>query len=300
MSKNVVCFGEVLWDVLPTGEKIGGAPLNVALRLNSLNVDSTIISKVGNDQYGERLIEYLSENGQNHIIQRDKEHETGVVDVKIDQAGNASYTIKFPAAWDHIDYTQTLKKKVSNADYFIYGSLVNRNDASRGTLFKLLEVANYKVLDVNLRKTHYNLDTLIDLMSFADFIKLNREELEEVCNYLEEGKASSVTEMLKLVSDHTQIDHICVTQGACGVTLFHKGEFYHNSGFLVKVKDTVGAGDSFLAGYIAQLIEGKRPNMALDFACALAGLVASKSGANSAIAEEEINTLLWVDSFKHK
>ena len=296
MSKNVVCFGEVLWDVLPTGEKIGGAPLNVALRLNSLNVDSTIISKVGNDQYGERLIEYLSENGQNHIIQRDEEYETGAVDVKIDQAGNASYTIKFPAAWDHIEYTQNLKKKVSHADYFVYGSLVNRNEASRNTLFKLLEVANYKVLDINLRKPHYNMDTLIDLMSFADFIKLNKEELEEVCNYINESEITSVTEMLKLLSTHTKTNHICVTQGACGVTLFHEGDFYDNTGFLVKVKDTVGAGDSFLAGYISQLILDKRPNMALDFACALAGLVASKAGANSTVTQEEINDLLWVDS----
>lgn len=293
MLNNVVCFGEVLWDVLPTGEKIGGAPLNVALRLNSLNVDSTIISKVGNDQYGERLIEYLSDNGQNHIIQKDDKFETGVVDVDINEAGNASYNIKFPAAWDYIGFTQPVKKKVSEADYFIYGSLVNRNEASRKTLFKLLEVANYKVLDVNLRKPHYDMPTLVELMSFADFIKLNREELQEVCNYLEEGKAGSVTEMLKLVSNHTQTDHICVTQGACGVTLFNKGEFYHNTGFLVKVKDTVGAGDSFLAGYISQLIEGKRPNMALDFACALAGVVASKAGANSAVFQEEINDLLW-------
>ena len=293
MSKNVVCFGEVLWDVLPTGAKIGGAPLNVALRLNSLGVDSTIISKVGNDQYGERLIEYLSENGQNHIIQKDAEFETGIVDVSIDDAGNASYNIKFPAAWDYIEYTQALKKKVSEANYFIYGSLVNRNEASKKTLFRLLENANYKVLDVNLRKPHYDMTTLVDLMSYADFIKLNREELEEVCNYLEEDKTTSVTEMLKLVSKHTQTDHICVTQGSCGVTLFYKGQFYHNTGFLVSVKDTVGAGDSFLAGYISQLIEGKRPNMALDFASALAGLVASKAGANSTVYQEEINDLLW-------
>lgn len=293
MSKSVVCFGEVLWDLLPTGEKIGGAPLNVALRLNSLKVDSTIISKVGNDQYGKRLIEFLSENGQNHIIQEDKEYETGVVNVDIDVNGNASYDIKFPAAWDFIESTQALKKKVSDADYFIYGSLVNRNEVSRKTLFELLEKANYKVLDVNLRKPHYDMATLVDLMSYADFIKLNRDELEEVCNYLEVDKTTSVTEMLKLISEHTQTNHICVTQGACGVTLLHHGEFYHNTGFLVSVKDTVGAGDSFLAGYISQLIEGKRPNMALDFASALAGLVASKAGANSTVYQEEINDLLW-------
>ncbi|WP_026913707.1 carbohydrate kinase family protein [Christiangramia portivictoriae] len=290
---SVICFGEVLWDVLPKGEKIGGAPLNVALRLNSLNVNSTIISKVGNDQYGERLIEYLSENGQNHIIQKDKEHETGIVDVQIDRAGNASYTIKFPSAWDYIEYTPNLKNKVSRADYFIYGSLVNRNKESRTTLFKLLEVANYKVLDVNLRKPHYDMATLVDLMSYADFIKLNRDELEEVCSYLKGDTTTSVTEMLRLISEYTQTDHICVTQGACGVTLYHNGEFYHNTGFLVKVKDTVGAGDSFLAGYVSQLIQGKRPNMALDFACALAGLVASKAGANSLVSHEEINDLLW-------
>lgn len=290
---SVICFGEVLWDVLPTEENIGGAPLNVALRLNSLNVNSTIISKIGNDQYGERLIEHLSENGQNHIIQRDKKHETGVVDVQIDRAGNASYTIKFPSAWDHIEYTPNLKKKVSKANYFVYGSLVNRNEASRKTLFKLLEVANYKVLDVNLRKPHYDMATVVNLMSYADFIKLNRDELEEVCNYLKGDTTTSVTEMLKLISEHTDTNHICVTQGACGVTLFHDGDFYHNTGFLVKVKDTVGAGDSFLAGYISQLIQGKRPNMALDFACALAGLVASKAGANSTVFQEEINDLLW-------
>lgn len=293
MPKNVVCFGEVLWDVLPTGEKIGGAPLNVALRLTSLKVDSTIISKVGNDQHGERLIEYLSENGQNHILQKDENFETGVVDINLDDTGNAFYNINFPAAWDYIEITRALKKRVSEADYFIYGSLVNRNKTSRETLFKLLEGANYKVLDVNLRSPYYDMATITDLMSYADFIKLNREELEEVCNYLEVGKTTSITKMLKLVSEHTQTDHICVTKGACGVTLFYKGEFYHNTGFLVKVKDTVGAGDSFLAGYISQLIKGKRPNSALDFACALAGMVASKAGANSKVTQEEINYLLW-------
>ena len=293
MSKNVVCFGEVLWDLLPTGEKIGGAPLNVALRLNSLKVDSTIISKVGNDQYGEKLVKFLSENGQSYIIQEDKNYETGVVNVDVDTNGNASYDIRFPASWDFIEPTQVLKKKVSDADYFIYGSLVNRNEVSRKTLFELLEAANYKVLDVNLRKPHYDMATLVDLMSYADFIKLNRDELEEVCNYLKGDSATSVTDMLKLVSEHTQTVHICVTLGACGVTLFYDGKFYHNTGFLVKVKDTVGAGDSFLAGYISQLIQGKRPNLALDFACALAGLVASKAGANSIVSQEEINDLLW-------
>ena len=290
---SVVCFGEVLWDSFPNGERIGGAPLNVALRLNSLKVDSTIVSKVGDDLYGERLMAFLSENGQNHIIQKDKQLETGIVNVQIDNSGNASYDIKFPAAWDYIEFTPALKNKVAEADYFIYGSLVNRNETSRKTLFKFLEVANYKVLDVNLREPHYDMETLIELMSFADFIKLNREELEKVCNYLDDGLATSITEMLRLVAKRTQTNHICVTQGACGVTLFHDRNFYHNTGFLIKVLDTVGAGDSFLAGYISQLIEGRKPNMALDFACALAGLVASKSGANSIVTQLEINDLLW-------
>ncbi|MCM4155470.1 carbohydrate kinase [Gramella sp. AN32] len=294
MSKKVVCFGEVLWDLLPSGKEIGGAPLNVALRLNSLNISTTIISRVGNDEHGRKLVEYLESKGLNSLIQEDSIYNTGLVDVKINDSGNASYEIQYPAAWDHIEYENSAIKTVSSADVFIYGSLACRNEKSASTLFKLLKKAKYKVFDLNLRKPYYKVEILLKLMEEADLIKVNEEELNEICELLGERQLS-IAENMKFLSRKTNTGHLCVTRGACGVILLHKDNFYHNTGHYIKVKDSIGAGDSFLAGYISNLIKGQEPNIALDYACAIGSIVATKKGANSEVTMEEVNTLMWHD-----
>ena len=291
MSK-IVCFGEVLFDVFPTHEKIGGAPLNVANRLSAFQHKVSMISAVGNDDYGHRIITYLKKHQiDTSCIQLLETFETGKVKVALDQNGSASYTIKHPSAWDHISMTETSVTQVQNADAFVFGSLVARDATSRHTLYELLEVANYKVFDLNLRPPHYDSTVLKQLMKKADFIKCNDEELFEVCKTMGLDNPSLV-ENVSFLANQTHTNHLCVTRGKDGALLWYEGKLYENKGYPVEVKDTVGAGDSFLGALISELLIHQDPEKALDFASAIGALVAKSEGANPVLKTSDIETMM--------
>lgn len=291
---NVVCFGEVLWDVFPTHKKIGGAPLNVALRMNSIGVASTIISKIGNDENGKDIIKYIEDhNMSSSLIQVDSDYMSGVVHVMINEKGNASYDIHYPSAWDKIVVNSAVEKQVSEADAFVFGSLICRDEISRASLFSLLKKAKYKVLDANLRAPYYTTEVLIELMFKADFIKLNDEELYEISQKLE-SPYNSFEQNIKFIAEKTNTKQICVTKGAFGAVLYYNEKFYYNSGYFVKVVDTVGAGDSFLATLIVRLLKEKSPQKSLNYACAIGALVAGQEGANPKISDKEIKKFMMV------
>jgi fructokinase len=162
---SAVCFGEVLWDVFPTHKKIGGAPLNVALRMNSLGVATTIISRIGKDEDGNDILSFLKDqNVSSDSIQVGEEYKTGVVNVMINEKGNASYDILYPSSWDKITLTNEMIEKVSESDVFIFGSLICRDEISRSTLYSLLDKAKYKVFDANLRAPYFTSDVINELM----------------------------------------------------------------------------------------------------------------------------------------
>jgi len=282
------CFGEVLWDVFPDHEKIGGAPLNVALRLKSFKNEVAIISSVGKDNLGEKLIDYLNENSlETKFIQIDEMLQTGKVSVTLDSNGSASYEIKQPVAWDTIQLNNKLIELVTKSNVFVFGSLVCRNIVSKQTLFELLKVANFKVFDVNLREPFYTFQLLNELMQKADFIKFNDEELELICHELNSGYAT-IEENMSFISEKFKASHICVTRGSKGAVLLVNEQFYFNEGYKIKVKDTVGAGDSFLASLIHKLMDNCEPQDSLNYACAVGSLVASSKGANPKLSESDI------------
>lgn len=287
MSK-IVCFGEVLWDVFQTHKKIGGAPLNVACRLKSFNHEVIMISATGTDKNGIKLVDYLQKQNINTTyIQQNPEYKTGEVNVMLNEKGIASYDITYPRAWDYIRLNEGNKNVVASADVFVFGSLVARDERSRQTLFNLLEVARYKIFDLNLRPPYYTKDLLIHLLNKADFIKFNDEELYEVSRFLGSGY-NSLEQNLMFIAKNTNTKHICVTKGEHGAVLLYNEKLYYNSGYLVKVIDTVGAGDSFLATLISQLQNNVNPQEAIDFACAVGALVAQSEGANPKIELDEI------------
>lgn len=288
----VTCFGEVLWDIFADHKKIGGAPFNVALRLNSFGIKTNFISRVGDDNNGKEILEIIS---LNHIdaslIQIDKKHKTGCVNVTLDKKGSATYEIEYPVAWDKIELTQIAIDSVKNSNTFIFGSLACRDKITKNTLINLLDYATYKVFDVNLRPPFYSLQLLEELMHKADFIKCNDDELIEICNSL--GCVEKPIELqVRFLASYTKTRHICITRGAKGALLFYDDHFFVNSGYKVEVADTVGAGDSFLATLIDSLLFGENPQTSLDKACAVGSLVASRKGANPQINQQEINELL--------
>ncbi|MEO9953739.1 carbohydrate kinase [Nonlabens sp.] len=286
--KNIVCFGEVLWDVFPTHKKIGGAPLNVALRLQSLDNSVSVISSIGDDKKGREIKEYTVEKSVNAThIQVHNELKTGKVKVMLNQKGSASYDIMYPRAWDKIQLTEENEKLTEKADAFIYGSLATRDETSRHTLYELLKIASYKIFDVNLREPYYTKEVLTHLMEQADFIKFNDDEIFEIGELLD-SKTHSLEQNIKFIGDFTDTQTICVTKGRHGAILYVNDTFYYNSGYQVEVVDTVGAGDSFLATLISKLLKENQPQEAINYACAVGALVASSEGANPQIEQQDI------------
>jgi len=291
MSK-IVCFGEVLWDIFPDKTKIGGAPLNVALRLNAFGNNVTMVSAIGQDALGAKLLEYIESNGLNtSCIQVTETNNTGEVKVTLNKKGSATYNITYPSAWDKINLTKAISLAVKNADALVFGSLITRDNVSKSTLYNLIEYSKYNIFDINLRPPHYSKDILMYLMQKADFIKFNDDELYEVAGFLN-SKYNSLEQNLKFIAEETKTKHICVTKGAHGAVLFYDDALYYNSGYQIKVKDTVGAGDSFLAALVSKLLNGENPQEAIDFACGVGALVAQSEGANPKLSLEEINTFI--------
>jgi fructokinase len=292
MSKKIVCFGEVLWDILPTEKIAGGAPMNVSIRLQSLGIETKMISKIGNDEFGEELLNIIKDkNVDTSLIQIDKTHTTGEVLVKLDDNGSATYDIVYPSAWDSILITKENIEAVREADAFVFGSLASRDTISRNTLLTLLKEARYKIFDVNIRPPFYSFTFIKELMELSDFVKLNDEELEEVAYAL--GSNSDVIEdNILFLSKETNAKTICVTKGKDGATLYIDNQFYNHKGFEIKVIDTIGSGDSFLGALLSKILYTEDYQKAIEFACVIGALVASNKGANPIISDEEIRDFI--------
>ncbi|MCD0469941.1 carbohydrate kinase family protein [Flavobacterium sp. JAS] len=293
-GKNLkaVAYGEVLWDVFANEKKIGGAPLNVALRMKTLGCEVAMISCVGNDEDGKAIINQVKSLGlETAAIIESEEFPTGLVNVTVNERGSASYEISYPSAWDKIVLNDFAKKTALDADVLIYGSLVCRDDVSRKSLEELLQTKAYKVFDVNLRKPHYSYEMLEQLMHSSDFIKFNDEELLEITAEMKSPFAS-LEDNMHFIAERTKVTAMCVTRGKHGALLMWNGQIFENPGYPVEVADTVGAGDSFLAALISSLLTGKEPQKAIDFACAVGALVAEAPGANPEILHSKIENLI--------
>lgn len=296
---NVISFGEVLFDVFGEEKKIGGAPLNLALRTASYGFPVAMISAVGNDEDGKVILNYTKENTvETAGIAVSPEYDTGIVQVSLNERGSATYEIKFPSAWDFITVDEKIMNTVKEADVFFYGSLACRNVVSQKTLFSLLDFNDkmFKVFDVNLRKPFYNIQILEKLMQKADFIKFNDEEILEISAGMG-FESEDLESNIKFISEKTNTKAVCVTLGKHGSILLWNNELYRHEGYPVKVADTVGAGDSFLASLIAKLLSDQNPVDALNFASAVGALVASYSGANPKIESSEIEIFLKQKAF---
>jgi fructokinase len=288
---KVICFGEVLWDILPSAAVPGGAPMNVTYHLHKLQKDPALITRIGDDEKGKELRRIFSSAGVcTDFFQLDQEHETGKVYAKMNEQHEVVYDIVKPVAWDFISWNESLQSAVSESDYFIFGSLAVRNRISKNTLFQLLESANKKVLDINLRHPHFNQKIIEELISKADFLKLNLAELELISEMYFNYK--DLKDRAKALMDKFHLAKMVVTLGAEGAILFWEEKEYKHNGYTVNVKDTIGSGDAFLAGLISKWMENASPQSALQFASALGAFIAGKTGGCPDYEVQEIERFI--------
>jgi len=288
----VVCFGETLWDFLPQGKLPGGAPVNVAYHLKKLGKNPAVISRIGNDDLGKELKQvFETKHIDTTFFQIDNQHSTGKVFAEIKENNEVAYKIAAPVAWDFIEFNEEVKKVVSEADYFVFGSLITRNEVSRKTLFRCLEIAKTKVVDINFRPPHFNREIVEALLKQADILKLNLAELHLITGWFKDNYERD-EERVRLLQQKFSIKTIIVTKGGDGAILFMDELFFYHPGYSVTVADTVGSGDSFLAAIISKLIDGASPENALNFASALGAFVASCPGACPDYEMEEVIALI--------
>ncbi|MBR9922243.1 MAG: carbohydrate kinase [Bacteroidetes bacterium] len=280
---KAIAFGEVLWDMLPDGKQPGGAPMNVAYHLNCLGVNSAMISCIGDGPSGKELKAFLESKGiDTRLIQVDPKHPTGRVEVSLDAGGSPSYDIVTSVAWDFIQLpadhgSPMLAEEVAGADAFIFGSLACRSKTSRDTLFTLLESAKKRVFDVNLRTPWFDKDLVDVLMQESDILKMNDEELELIAGWYDiQGNQTEKLEMLFKMFDP---DLIIMTRGGNGAVCFTENGLSEQSGFPVKVVDTIGSGDAFLAGFLSKYLQRESIQSCLEFACRMGAFVAGRKGA---------------------
>lgn len=274
----VVCYGEILWDLLPSGPQPGGAPMNVAYHLQKLGRNPAMISRIGTDERGRELLEILKEkNVCTDYVQTDPEVPTGIVNAQQKANGDMVYDIVSPAAWDHIAPEAAALALPEQAEYFVFGSLACRHADSRNTLFQLLQKANTKVLDINLRAPHFSNDLITSLLQQTDILKINHGELELVASWY--GHYSNDEDRIHLLRDKFQLRTVLLTKGTDGAVLHTDGKSYSHPGYKVNVVDTVGSGDAFLAATLSMFIQQASPEEILDKANRLAATIATYKGA---------------------
>jgi fructokinase len=273
-----ICYGEILWDMLPDGPQPGGAPLNVAYHLNNLGVTASIVSRIGNDNNGDKLEALLDEwRIKKHMLQRDVIHPTSEVIASMNNGNEVSYEIVYPVAWDFIDQVDEIKKQLTPSTYLIYGSLASRHNVSRDTLLEVLECDAIKVFDINLRPPFVNRDLLESLLFKANIVKFNQAELEMAQAFFG-GSFSNEASQIKFIQGKFNIPEIVVTKGEFGASYYKRDGVYHAWGTEVKVKDTIGSGDAFLAAFIANHYLKQKPQTIINNAVAMGAFIATKKG----------------------
>ena len=284
----------MLWDMLPSGKQPGGAPMNVAIHLKNFGMNPAFISRVGDDDLGVELMEYLNNQGFNtKFIQTGITHLTGIVKVNLTDKTEVTYKIVQPVAWDYIQPTPENQQLVKDSDVFVYGTLSVRSQQSRDTLFELLKDSKLKVFDVNIRPPHLDRATTEYLLQQADIVKVNEHELNTICCWF--GIQPEVETQMKFLYERFNLKLVCVTLGANGAVVLSSEGFHTQSGYQVEVQDTIGSGDSFLAMFLTEYVSGSSIQSALKKACAVGALVASYSGATPEISESELYHFLTIN-----
>ncbi len=289
MDRYIVGLGEALWDVLPEGRKIGGAPANFAYHISQFGYASKVVSAIGDDKLGAELLAKFDENGLQYQIEK-VPYATGTVQVELDPNGVPMYEIKEGIAWDNIPFTPELEALAKNTRVACFGSLAQRSVVSRETIHKFLETMPqeagcYKIFDINLRQGFYTRDTITDSMERCNILKINDEELVAISRMFGYPGIDLQDKCWILLAKY-KLEMLILTCGVNGSYVFTPGNVSFVATPKVNVADTVGAGDSFTATFIASILNGAEVKDAHMKAVRVSAYVCTQHGAMPVIPEE--------------
>ena len=279
---KIVGLGEVLWDMLPGGKQLGGAPANFAYITSLLGDEGLVASRLGADELGSAALKRLSDlHLTTSYLQTDGQHPTGCVRVEVDQSGQPRFEIARSVAWDYLEWTSVWQELAQKADAVCFGSLAQRAPTSRATIRQFVHAMRseaVRVFDVNLRQSFYSAEILADSMKLADIVKLNHDELPRIMSLFDLTHVDETASARRLIALHN-LKLVCVTRGNRGSLLVSGERWSDHPGYEIKVADTVGAGDAFTAGLLHQYLRGQSLREMGDMANRLGAWVASSVGA---------------------
>lgn len=288
MSRQIIGLGEVLYDVLPQGAKLGGAPANFAYHASQFGFEAMAVSAVGNDVLGDQALKTFDENGLKYIIPR-VPYPTGTVNVTLDEAGVPTYTFTPNVAWDHIPFTPEMKAVAQDARAVCFGSLAQRSEASRTSIHQFLEATPadcVKIFDVNLRGNFYNKEILTEGVKRANILKINDEELVTIGRMFD-YPGLDMEEKCRIIMHRYNLRMVVLTCGTNGSYVFAPdGTTSFKATPKVEVADTVGAGDSFTGAFAAAILSGKTIQEAHELAVKVSAYVCTQKGAMPKLPEE--------------
>lgn len=292
MKNLVVGMGEALWDILPNGKKIGGAPANFAYHISQFGLPSCVVSAVGCDDLGKEILENFASKGLKSLIE-EVEFPTGTVNVELDAAGIPQYDITENVAWDNIPYTERLEQLAQQTKAVCFGSLAQRNEVSRRTINRFLDAMpksadSLIVFDINLRQNFYTEEILCNAMSRCNLLKINDEELEIVSRMFGYS-ALDVEAQCRALLEKYGLKMLILTCGVNGSYVFTADSVSFLPTPKVEVADTVGAGDSFTAAFIASILRGKSVAEAHKKAVETSAFVCTNKGAMPILPQEIID-----------
>ncbi len=288
-KRYVVGLGEVLWDVLPEGKKLGGAPANFAYHAGQfLGMDNTIaVSALGNDKLADETVDALKEHGLNDLLPR-VPYPTGTVQVQLDEQGIPTYDIKENVAWDNIPFDEDIAQIARNCRAVCFGSLAQRNVVSRETIQKFLDATPadcLKIFDINLRQQFYTQEILRESFQRCNILKINDEELVLIGRMFG-YPGLDIENKCWLILGKYNLDMLVLTCGTNGSYVFTPGQMSFQETPKVKVADTVGAGDSFTGSFVGSILNGKSVPEAHRTAVQVSAFVCTQNGAMPALPQE--------------
>ncbi len=291
----MIGLGEVLWDMLPSGKVLGGAPANFAYMTNVLGAKGIVASRVGTDTAGKEACSAMQDLGlDTSYVQQDELHPTGSANVSIDSAGQPNFTIKESVAWDFLQWTPALEELSGRADVICFGSLAQRSPVSAATVHQFLGNARkdaLRVFDVNLRQSFYSKEILRKSFHSAHIVKINEHELFQIAMVFKLGFAEEETLARRLLSE-CGLKLVCLTRGERGSLLVSEHETAEHKGFHVKVADAVGAGDAFTACLVYHYQLGNSLEEINESANRFASWVATQTGATPPITPHQLRDIL--------